>query len=597
MTKLIATLIATQTSALTATLISAGAMGLLASSAASQACFAAPGAAIGIAQDSISSPQPIGFAFPFAGTTYSDISISDHGICFLSNAGVPAAPTATPLVYSPQAVELANNGPVIAPFWTDTIPGSIGDVYLDGTASEFVITWQDMINFGGTQTYSFQMTLSISGQIKVVYDANVTNASIFPSPADHSIIGCSPGGGALLPGSVDLSAGPTTLDNSTYEEFLVANTFDMPSHGFRMTPVNPGYVVQPLGGIASCASVLSYGTGCGGVQANLFEQLDEGQFDLSGSTITLLRIGAGYTAFDSISGLFRAPTAAAVVIALGDDLEETVSLSSAMPIPGGTTTELTVSSNGQITLGAIGNGTGFDPNLAEWLASTAPMVSPMWHDFQPDATGSGMISFEEIGGLAIVSWNNVWNWGTTFGETFQVQFELATGTITIIYGAVTQNTGNDYLVGFTAGGALTDGGGNDLSAELAGTISIGDVEVLPLPLAASSNVPMLNSNWIITTSNIDAISPLAITFFGDAQGLGIPLQAIGLDAPGCAFWINTTLGSLTGLAASGSTTVSFPIPNNPTLVGAILTAQSICLTHQNPANLLSSNGLQATLGL
>lgn len=589
MTKFLATIIHTITSTV--------AIGLLASSAAAQACFVAPGAAIGIAPDSISSPQPIGFAFPFAGTTYTDISISDHGICFLSNAGVPAAPTATPFVYSPVAAALANNGPVIAPFWADIVPGGIGDVYLDGTASEFVITWQDMINFGGTQTFSFQLTLSIAGHIKVVYDANVTNASIFPSPADHSIIGCSPGGGALLPASIDLSAGPATLDDSTYQEFLVANTFDMPSDGFKMIPTNPGFVVQPLGGIANCAAAFRYGSGCGGVQANLYEVFDEGQFDLNGATITLLRTGAGYTVFDSIAGLFLAPTAAAVVIAFGDDLEETVALSSAMPIPGGTTTDLTVSSNGQITLGAVGNGNGFDPVLSQWLASAAPMVSPMWHDFEPNATGSGTISFEEVGGLAIVSWNNVWNWGSTVGETFQVQFELTTGDITIVYGAVTQNTGNNYLVGFTAGGVLTDGGGNDLSADLASTINIGDVEVQPLPLALTSNVPMLNSNWTITTSNIDAISPLAITFFGDAQGPGLPFQAIGLDAPGCTFWINTILGSLTGLAASGTTKVSLPIPNNPALVGAILTAQSICLTTQNPANLLSSNALQGTLGL
>jgi hypothetical protein len=42
--------------------------------------------------------------------------------------------------------------------------------------------------------------------------------------------------------------------------------------------------------------------------------------------------------------------------------------------------------------------------------------------------------------------------------------------------------------------------------------------------------------------------------------------------------------------------VAEPIPNNPVLIGSILTAQSICLTLLNPANLLASNGVEGLLG-
>ena len=570
------------------------ALSLLATTAMAQACFEPAGSPLGVTTDSISAPQPIGFAFPFAGATYTDISISDHGICFLSNAGVPAAPTAAPLVYSPASADLATNGPVLCPFWTDTVPGTIGDVYVGGTATQYTITWQDMINYGGTQTFSFQMTISITGEIKCVYDANVTNDSTFGGVSANGVIGASPGGGAIIPLSSDFSAGPVTADDTTFEEFLAAMTFDMAANGFTMIPVNPGFVVVPLGGAAQCSSTTPYGSGCGGSIANMYEFMDVGLFDLNGSTITMLRGGTGYTALDSVPGVFLPPTATAAVVALGDDIEETVTLSSAMPIPGGTTTELTVSSNGQITLGAVGNGAGFAPDVTTWLASPAPMVSPMWHDFEPTAAGSGTISFEEVNGVAIVSWNDVYNWGQTNGETFQVQFDLTTGNITIVYDAVTNNVGTAYLVGLTAGGTQSDNGGYDLSVDLAATITLGDVEVLSLTL--DSNRPVLGTNWDLTTSNIEAVSPFAITFLGNAQGAGVPFTAIGLNAPGCAIWINTVLGSLTGLAAGGSSTVSLPIPNNAALAGAILTGQSICLTLKNPANLLGSNGIESTMG-
>jgi hypothetical protein len=94
--------------------------------------------------DSISAPQPLGFPFPFEGMTYTDIAISDHGLCFLSNGSFPAAPVAVPLVYTPQAIDLVVNGPVIAPFWTDTNPSATGDVYVNAGPTECVITWQDM---------------------------------------------------------------------------------------------------------------------------------------------------------------------------------------------------------------------------------------------------------------------------------------------------------------------------------------------------------------------------------------------------------------------------------------------------------------------
>ena len=98
------------------------------------------------------------------------------------------------------------------------------------------------------------------------------------------------------------------------------------------------------------------------------------------------------------------------------------------------------------------------------------------------------------------------------------------------------------------------------------------------------------------TTNIDPVSPVAITFFGSAQ-FTLPLTAILPNAdPACNINIDTILGDLTALNAGGVGTSSFPIPNAPGLAGFVITGQSICLTLQNASNLLTSNGIQGVLG-
>jgi len=72
---------------------------------------------------------------------------------------------------------------------------------------------------------------------------------------------------------------------------------------------------------------------------------------------------------------------------------------------------------------------------------------------------------------------------------------------------------------------------------------------------------------------------------------------IGLNAPGCDINLSTVLTDITGINAGGSATVSVPIPANNALAGFLLSAQSVCLTLTNGANLLTSNGVEGALGL
>ncbi len=116
----------------------------------------------------------------------------------------------------------------------------------------------------------------------------------------------------------------------------------------------------------------------------------------------------------------------------------------------------------------------------------------------------------------------------------------------------------------------------------------------PLPLQLTCAVPVLGTSWGFTTSNIDSVSPISITFFGNVR-TAIPLGFLG--APGCNAYIDFLNASLTGTNVSGSSLISLSLPFNLSLMGVTLTAQSVCLTLTNQLGLLTSNGVAGTLGL
>ena len=115
------------------------------------------------------------------------------------------------------------------------------------------------------------------------------------------------------------------------------------------------------------------------------------------------------------------------------------------------------------------------------------------------------------------------------------------------------------------------------------------------PLTLDSNVPALGTNWVLTTTGVDAISPFAVTFFGN-RGPAVPFVTLGFNAPGCDAHLQSVFGSLSGTNSSGTASVTVAVPNSTVLVGAELSGQSVCLTTNNAALLHSSNGLEGTIG-
>jgi hypothetical protein len=341
------------------------------------------------------------------------------------------------------------------------------------------------------------------------------------------------------------------------------------------------------------ADVVEYGAGCGGVGfASFYEQLASDPaaangMDLDGVRIEGLNTGSGYLvqAFAGAGGI--APGGSAVVVPAGDD--DSVDTSTV-----GGTLGIWVGSNCNISLGGT-NGGGFTPDVATML-NNANAGLYAWTDLHSaSGGGAGDIWYEESGTVATVTYLAVSGWNTGLPNTVQFIWDTATGNFSIEFEALNTTNPEDWLVGYSPAGANLDPGASDLSALTGGNVLLTAASD-SASLALSANLPVLGTNWDLTTDFIDPISPIAITFFGDRSPVAVPFTAIGINAPGCDINLASAITSLSGLSAGGTATVTVALPNNPALAGALLSAQSLCLTLQNSANLLSSNGVEGLLG-
>ena len=96
------------------------------------------GVALGAGDEAVYT-HAIGFAFPFAGTTYTDVHVCTNGFLFLSNGGVPTPGGSD---YTATQAEFANGSPRICALWCDLnlIAANGAQIYANNTASTCTIT-------------------------------------------------------------------------------------------------------------------------------------------------------------------------------------------------------------------------------------------------------------------------------------------------------------------------------------------------------------------------------------------------------------------------------------------------------------------------
>jgi len=120
---------------------------------------------------------PIGFDFPFNGTTYDKVSINSNGMLYFSSGKYT--------VYNNTHLPITNSNAAqsILPYWDDLnldgatsgppLAGSIRYGTLgSGDDIHFVVSWEDVPHYTNTRSYSFQVVLYKNGAIRFRYDAN-----------------------------------------------------------------------------------------------------------------------------------------------------------------------------------------------------------------------------------------------------------------------------------------------------------------------------------------------------------------------------------------------------------------------------------------
>jgi len=330
-----------------------------------------------------------------------------------------------------------------------------------------------------------------------------------------------------------------------------------------------------------------YGTGCGVLEfASFYEFLQPSQMTLVGHRITGVATPTGYSITTSAVSNTVTPGPTAVALTLADDDEVDTA------IVGGTL-GIAVGSNCWIARGT-GNDVAFEPSLASMLGNPAEALYA-WTDLAPDAVGSGQVWYEESGSVATVTYDGVFGWGTSAANTVQFVWDTNTGDFSIEFDTASNLNPEQWLVGYSPGGPSTDPGATVLLNQTPSNplvLSANDRS----PLELTSNRPVIGSTWGFTTSGLDPVSPIAVTFFGTRVTTPVPMQSLGIAAPGCDALVQALTTSLSGNANQGSASISIPIPANPALVGLQISAQSIGLTLQNAANIQVSNGIEGTLG-
>jgi hypothetical protein len=568
------------------------AVALLSTVACAQApCFQTSfGTNIGAGDDVVLAMQPIGFAFPFGGATYTHLHVSTNGFFYLSNGGVPAPGLS--LCCGGTPARLVEGSPKICPLFTDlsVIAAQGSFIYVNGGPASCTITWDNVKEYGFNIPFDLQCTLQPNGSVRFVYHGEAGVRS-----PRGTVVGMSPGNGAALPIESDFSSAGGSAVHTAYEFFQSSgHEFDLAGAILDFVPNASGWTWTARPCLATHAP---YGTGCVAVSNTFYEEFAAGAMDLAGTSMRLTNLGTGYRATSS-NAAYVPPPPTATALRLFDDGEANVNLASAMPVVGTTTTFLTVCSNGFVSVGS-GNSTQPTPAAVSFL-SMGRTVFASWHDYDPSAPGGGQVWFHQAGGIAYVSWHGVFDAQVGGpGSTFQFQFELATGNVDYVWGNLS-GLGNGHLVGFHPGGLSLDGGSIDLSTRLATAIQVPNAQQVPLVLEilAVSNggtPPRLGSTIYLYTQHLPLGSPFGVLHLGFTNP---DLDLAPLGMPGCRLYVDS-FASQTFVPVQRLGTSILSVPFEPSLVGARVLAQSFVYAPAaalTPLGVIATNGLAMTLG-
>lgn len=418
-------------------------------------------------------------------------------------------------------------------------------------------------NLGAGGVWATDLSFDTNYTIIISYDAATGDSNLWVDPTSVSSTSVTANGAAgTLIETVCLRQSNDHTGFIYISELVAGDTFG------DVLPV-------PSGG----ATATPFGAGCYDSAASFYEEIDPSAMDLAGQTISGFDNGLGYTVTTN-PGTIVPLGAGAVNCNLNDDEEA----------PFGTL-GLWVGSNGWVALGG-GNNTFYAAGLGGMLNNPSTGFYA-WNDLQTaTGGGGGDIYYEENGTVATVTWDGVFGWNTTQGNTFQITYDTASKNFTITFDTVNSLNSRDWVIGYSPGGSNLNDGGVDYTAGAFSTFVSADQFALQM----TSNTPVLATNWDLTCANMESFAPGAFFLFGStAINPGVDLGALG--APGCSAYTSNDLGFSGFAPGTGSATLSLPMPSNAVFLGQSVTVQAAAPSTQNAFGIATSNGITGVLGL
>ena len=153
---------------------------------------------------------PIGFGFPYQGTTWASVFVNSNGSLTFGGGDTD---------YSESVYEFLGELPRIAGLWDDLRPPSGGTITATAESDSLTIAFDGIPEYYSTGSNTFSFTLHSSGDVVITYGA---------VSASDGLVGVTEGNGAADPGETDLSAASgLSADGTTYELFTYGDPFDL----------------------------------------------------------------------------------------------------------------------------------------------------------------------------------------------------------------------------------------------------------------------------------------------------------------------------------------------------------------------------------
>lgn len=204
-----------------------------------------------LSDDGVAQNLALGFTFPFAGRSFTTISVSANGFVWLGSGSDSGCCNGS-------LSEFLARGPRIAVLWSDLNPSDSGSVHFNALPGRAVVTWNGVPEYGEGLPLTAQVQLLADGSMTLSWQAPAAVAS------HTALVGFTPGGGATGARQVDFANGlPFDSGTSpTVYEVFPQNAFELGGGVIQAVPNGQGGFTVTRRTDCRLAVFSTFGTGC-----------------------------------------------------------------------------------------------------------------------------------------------------------------------------------------------------------------------------------------------------------------------------------------------------------------------------------------------